>query len=50
MLDKNLLRAIDKLEKLIGLNVYLCRYLNLKHHEQEYGQPLTFSFLDGLNQ
>jgi hypothetical protein len=50
MLDKNLLRAIDELEKLIGFNIYLCRYLNLEHQQQGYGQPLIFSFLGALNQ
>jgi len=50
MLDKTLLHANDELGKLIGFNVYLCRYLNLKHHEKCYGQPLISSFLGGLNQ
>jgi hypothetical protein len=50
MLDKNLLRAIDELGKLVGFKLYLCRCLNLKQHEQGYGQLLISSLLGELNQ
>jgi len=50
MLDRNLLHAVNELGKWISFNVYLCRYLNLKRHEQGYGQPLISSFLGGINQ